>query len=136
MQEVLHQILAGLATGGIYACVALALVMIYQATQHSNFAQGEMAMFSTFVAWMLINQGLPYWAAFAITVALSFVMAMNYLAVMVCPFIVDLFRHLFGTHSDRFPFFFNAALVLALTLVTFRRRDDFILGLDESYYKN
>ena len=55
---------------------------------------------------------------------------------MVCPFIVDLFRHLFGTHSDRFPFFFNAALVLALTLVTFRRRDDFILGLDESYYKN
>lgn len=70
------------------------------------------------------------------TLALSFVMAMNYLAVMVCPFIVDLFRHLFGTHSDRFPFFFNAALVLALTLVTFRRRDDFILGLDESYYKN
>ena len=69
------------------------------------------------------------------TLALSFVMAMNYLAVMVCPFIVDLFRHLFGTHSDRFPFFFNAALVLALTLVTFRRRDDFILGLDESYYK-
>lgn len=38
------------------------------------------------------------------TLALSFVMAMNYLAVMVCPFIVDLFRHLFGTHSDRFPF--------------------------------
>lgn len=70
------------------------------------------------------------------TLALSFVMAMNYLAVMVCPFIVDLFRHLFGTHSDRFPFFFNAALVLALALVTFRRRDDFILGLDESYYKN
>lgn len=63
-------------------------------------------------------------------------MAMNYLAVMVCPFIVDLFRHLFGTHGDRFPFFFNAALVLALALVTFRRRDDFILGLDESYYKN
>ena len=55
---------------------------------------------------------------------------------MVCPFIVDLFRHLFGTHSDRFPFFFNVALVLALALVTFRRRDDFILGLDESYYKN
>ena len=70
------------------------------------------------------------------TLALSFVMAMNYLAVMVCPFIVDLFRHLFGTHGDRFPFFFNAALVLALALVTFRRRDDFILGLDESYYKN
>lgn len=70
------------------------------------------------------------------TLALSFVMAMNYLAVMICPFIVDLFRQLFGTHSDRFPFFFNAALVLALAVVTFRRRDDFVLGLDESYYKN
>lgn len=70
------------------------------------------------------------------TLALSFVMAMNYLAVMICPFIVDLFRQLFGTHSDRFPFFFNATLVLALAVVTFRRRDDFVLGLDESYYKN
>ncbi|MCD7793782.1 MAG: MFS transporter [Alistipes sp.] len=70
------------------------------------------------------------------TLALSFVMAMNYLAVMICPFIVDLFRQLFGTHSDRFPFFFNAALVLVLAVVTFRRRDDFVLGLDESYYKN
>lgn len=72
MQEFLHQVLAGLATGGIYGCVALALVMIYQATQHINFAQGEMAMFSTFIAWMLIDQGMPYWGAFALTVVLSF----------------------------------------------------------------
>lgn len=70
------------------------------------------------------------------TLALSFVMAMNYLAVMVCPFIVDILRHIFGTHSDRFPFFFNAALVLAAAVITFRRRDNFTLGLDESYYKN
>ena len=46
MQGVLHQILSGLATGGIYASVALALVMIYQATHHVNFAQGEMATLS------------------------------------------------------------------------------------------
>ena len=70
------------------------------------------------------------------TLALSFVMAMNYLAVMVCPFIVDLFRHLFHTHSDRFPFFFNAALVFVVALVTWRRRGNFTLGLDESYYKS
>ena len=43
--------LSGLATGGIYASVALALVMIYQATDLVNFAQGEMAMFSTYIAW-------------------------------------------------------------------------------------
>lgn len=75
MNEFLHQLLAGLATGGIYASVALALVMIYQATHHINFAQGEMAMFSTFVAWSLIQAGLPYWGAFACTVVLSFILA-------------------------------------------------------------
>ena len=47
MQGFLHQLLSGLANGGIYASVALALVMIYQATHLVNFAQGEMAMFST-----------------------------------------------------------------------------------------
>lgn len=52
------------------------------------------------------------------------------------PFIVDLFRHVFGTHSDRFPFFFNAALVLAVAVVTLLRRGSFTLGLDESYYRN
>lgn len=71
------------------------------------------------------------------TLALSFVMAMNYLAVMACPFIMDLFRRLFHTHSDRFPFFFNAALVFILTGVSWwQRRKNFTLGLDESYYKN
>lgn len=75
MEAFLHQLLAGLATGGIYASVALALVMIYQATHQINFAQGEMAMFSTFIAWMLIQAGLPYWAAFVATVVLSFVLA-------------------------------------------------------------
>ena len=72
MEGVLHQIFSGLATGCIYGSVALALVMIYQATHHLNFAQGEMATFSTFIAWALIHRGMPYWAAFAITVAVSF----------------------------------------------------------------
>ncbi len=64
--------MAGLATGGIYALMALAVVMIYQAIDHLNFAQGEMAMFSTFIAWQLMQWGQPYWVAFAITVAVSF----------------------------------------------------------------
>ncbi|OJX29478.1 MAG: branched-chain amino acid ABC transporter permease [Burkholderiales bacterium 68-12] len=72
MEALLHQVLSGLATGGIYASIALALVMIYQSTHHVNFAQGEMAMFSTFLAWMMIQAGMPYWIAFAATVALSF----------------------------------------------------------------
>ena len=72
MDLLLTQIFAGLATGGIYACMALAVVMIYQAIDHLNFAQGEMAMFSTFIAWQLIQWGLPYWLAFLAAAAVSF----------------------------------------------------------------
>jgi branched-chain amino acid transport system permease protein len=73
MDLLLHQILSGLATGGIYASVALALVMIYQATHLVNFAQGEMAMFATYFAWTLMQAGVPYWGAFFITVAAAFI---------------------------------------------------------------
>jgi branched-chain amino acid transport system permease protein len=73
MELLLHQIMAGLATGGIYACMALAVVMIYQAIDHLNFAQGEMAMFSTFIAWQVMQWGQPYWVAFAAAVVLSFI---------------------------------------------------------------
>jgi branched-chain amino acid transport system permease protein len=69
----IHQVLSGLATGGIYASVALALVMIYQATHLVNFAQGEMAMFATYFAWVLMQSGMPYWGAFALTVLVAFV---------------------------------------------------------------
>jgi branched-chain amino acid transport system permease protein len=73
MDQLIHQILSGLATGGIYASLALALVMIYQATHLVNFAQGEMAMFATYLAWALMQAGFPYWAAFFITVVSAFV---------------------------------------------------------------
>ena len=73
MQQLIHQILSGLATGGIYASVALALVMIYQATHLVNFAQGEMAMFATYLAWALMQAGFPYWGAFFITVIAAFI---------------------------------------------------------------
>ena len=81
MEELLNQVFAGLATGGIYASLALALVMIYQATQLVNFAQGEMAMFSTYIAWALIQTGVPYWATFFLTVVFSFLLgvAIQYL---------------------------------------------------------
>ena len=72
MDILLQQIVSGLATGGIYASLALALVMIYQATEVVNYAQGEMAMFSTYLAWSLLNAGLPYWIAFAATVVIAF----------------------------------------------------------------
>jgi branched-chain amino acid transport system permease protein len=72
MDLFVQQVLSGLAVGGIYASLALALVMIYQATEHVNFAQGAMAMFSTYVAWALIQAGMSYWIAFFVTILLSF----------------------------------------------------------------
>src|SRR3954464_92475 len=85
MQALLHQVLAGLATGGIYASLALALVMIYQATHLVNFAQGEMAMFTTYIAWSLVNAGVPYWAAFFITVVVAFVLGVVIERVVIRP---------------------------------------------------
>jgi len=73
MELFFHQVLAGIATGGIYACMALAVVMIYQAIDSLNFSQGEMAMFSTFIAWQLLQWGMPYWVAFFLTIGISFV---------------------------------------------------------------
>jgi branched-chain amino acid transport system permease protein len=72
METFLQQLLAGVATGCIYALIALALVMIYQAIDHINFAQGEMAMFSTYIAWTMLAVGLPWPLAFLATVVVSF----------------------------------------------------------------
>src|ERR1700731_127236 len=72
MELFTNQVLAGIATGAIYACMALAVVMIYQAIDHLNFAQGEMAMFSTFISWQLMQWGVPYWGAFLLTLVFSF----------------------------------------------------------------
>jgi branched-chain amino acid transport system permease protein len=85
MDGLLHQLFSGIASGGIYASVALALVMIYQATHHVNFAQGEMAMFSTYIALTLIEAGIPYWGAFVITVAVSFVIGAVIQRVLMNP---------------------------------------------------
>ncbi|QIE55753.1 branched-chain amino acid ABC transporter permease [Pikeienuella piscinae] len=73
MELFLQQIVSGVATGGIYACMALAVVMIYQAIHHLNFAQGEMATFSTFIAWQLLTWGLPYAIVIPLAILISFV---------------------------------------------------------------
>jgi branched-chain amino acid transport system permease protein len=72
MQELLQQIVSGIATGGIFASLALALVLIYNAMGLVNFAQGEMAMLATFVALALIDHGMTYWLAFVVTLVIAF----------------------------------------------------------------
>ena len=80
MELFTNQVLAGIATGAIYACMALAVVMIYQAIDHLNFAQGEMAMFSTFIAWQLMQWGLSFWPAFLLTLVISFIVILQTIA--------------------------------------------------------
>ncbi len=73
MAEFVQTVVAGLGDGAIYASLALALVLIYRATHVINFAQGEMGMVSTYIAWALItNHGLSYWPAFVLTLGISF----------------------------------------------------------------
>ena len=76
MQAFLHQIASGLAAGGIYASLAIALVLIYRCTSSVNFAQGELAMFSTYMSWALVQAGASWWVAFAVVVVGSFLLGL------------------------------------------------------------
>jgi branched-chain amino acid transport system permease protein len=72
-QDFMQQIVSGLASGGVYALLALALVIIHRSTGVINFAQGEMATLSAYICWTLIaNHGWPYWSAFVGTLIVSF----------------------------------------------------------------
>lgn len=68
------------------------------------------------------------------TLALSFVMAMNYLAVMICPFILSMLHTLLHLHGEHFGFRINALLLFVLTLAAIFDRKGFTLGLDERYF--
>src|SRR5512133_341905 len=67
-----QQIVSGLSQGAIFASLALALVLIYRTTDVLNFAQGEMATFTTFIAWSLMHH-VSYWPAFALTLVIAFI---------------------------------------------------------------
>src|SRR5579871_2186363 len=87
MQELVQQVVAGLAAGGIYASLALALVIIYSAMGLINFAQGEFAMFATFIAWVLIvGLGLPFAVGFVLTLVIAFAGAVVIERTIVRPF--------------------------------------------------
>lgn len=77
MEQFIQQVASGLASGAIYALVALALVMIFVSTDHLNFAQGEMAMFSAYLAWQFIQWGVPFWVALFVCMAISFVIGVG-----------------------------------------------------------
>ena len=82
-----QRFLDGLANGFIYAAVALALVLIYKATGIINFAQGSMAMFFTFIAWVLAReQSWPVWLSILTAMILSSLFASGFERVFIRPF--------------------------------------------------
>jgi branched-chain amino acid transport system permease protein len=85
MEQLVQQVAAGLANGAIYACLALALVMIFVSTDHINFAQGELAMFSAFLAWQLLEWNMPFWLALPAVVGVSFALGVGIERVVLRP---------------------------------------------------
>jgi branched-chain amino acid transport system permease protein len=86
MADFVQQVVAGLGSGAIYAALALALVLIHRATGVINFAQGEMAMFTTYICWALIeNNGWSYWPAFVATLLIAFALGFGIQRVVIQP---------------------------------------------------
>ncbi|HKD95251.1 MAG TPA: branched-chain amino acid ABC transporter permease, partial [Gaiellaceae bacterium] len=80
-----QQTIAGIVSGSVYGSLALALVLVYRATHVINFAQGELAMFTTYIAYELGLKGLSYWAAFAATLAIAFVLGTTLQVTLIRP---------------------------------------------------
>ena len=83
--EFAQQMAAGVREGAIYAGLALAIVIIYRSTRVINFAQGEMATFTTFIAWSLMNRGLSFWVAFPIVLAIAFAGGVTIERILIRP---------------------------------------------------
>ncbi len=77
--------LNGLTEGAIYAAMALALVMIWRATRVVNFAQGAMAMFTTYLALFALERGAPYWVAFIVALLCGLLLGACVERVLVRP---------------------------------------------------
>lgn len=82
-----QMLVSGVALGAIYGLVALGIVLVYKATGILNFAHGEGVMVSTFVAFMLMKWGLPYWAAALATLAFAAAFGLAIEALMLRRFI-------------------------------------------------
>jgi branched-chain amino acid transport system permease protein len=80
-----QQTVAGLSQGAIFGSLALSLVLIYRATEVINFAQGELAMATTYIAYQLTLWGLSYWLAFFLTLPIAFLLGMVIQVALIRP---------------------------------------------------
>ena len=101
-----HVVVSGLATGSIYALMAIALVIIYNATRTLNFAQGEMLMISTFVGWAA-------WEALALPLVVVLLVAVAAAALLA--WVIEwavIRRAISATHFDVLIITLGLSLVL------------------------
>src|SRR5215475_10338613 len=85
MEQLIQQVASGLANGAIYACLALALVMIFVSTDHINFGQGELAMFSAYLVWQALEWGMSFWLALPLVASISFLIGVVIERVILLP---------------------------------------------------
>ncbi len=81
----LQRLVDGLSEGSIYALLALGLVIIYRGTGHLNFAQGEMALFSTYAVYQFGEWGVPIGLAVLMGMVVGFVLGAGTEVVLVRP---------------------------------------------------
>lgn len=81
----LERLIAGSTDGAIYALIALSLVVVFRGTGTINFAQGEIALFTTFVAWSVVTRGMPVWLGLLVATACGFVIGVVVERVLVRP---------------------------------------------------
>ncbi len=74
MELFLQQFISGIASGSLFAILALAIVLTYRSTGILNFAQGNMAMFTTFIAWSALGSVFGFWPAFILTLVAAMVL--------------------------------------------------------------
>ncbi len=138
--------LDGVTQGMIFAALALAIVLIFRATKIINFAQGAMAMITTFIASSLLDKGLGYWWTFAVALAIGFVLGALVERVLIRPLegkpdlnpvivtigllivLEGVAGAVYGNSSRGFPAAFSqSGLVIGHTQVAFSHFDVFVL---------
>lgn len=146
MTEFFDLTLNGLSAGMIYAAVALGLVLVWRATRLVNFAQGSMAMFSTYMAVALLDRKVGYWLAFVVALLVGLVLGAVVEVVLIRPLqgkpelnpvIVTLgllillegvVGSIFGVQNRGFPAAFSqSGLTVGGTKISFSHFDVFIL---------
>ncbi len=146
MSLFINYTLNGITEGMIFASLALALVLIFRATKIINFAQGAMAMMTTFIAFSLLNRGFGYWWTFVLVLAIGFVFGALVERVLIRPLqgkpelnpvivtigllvvLEGIAGAIYGNASRGFPAAFSqSGLVVGHTKIAFSHFDVFIV---------